>query len=131
VEKNVCWAVSAGAEASFGVKYKENVDSPLEIAVGVEQMNSRESCSSWTEVPGGYTVFLSVFDQKDPNFAQAYALVPEFDYKLPTNKSVKNYGHGSQAKVVCINRLTTMGLDPLEAGAYVENNIKLSSKGSR
>lgn len=43
---------------------------------------------------------------------------------------MSNYGHGSSAKVVCVNRLTTMGLDSAEAGAYVENNIKLSSGSS-
>jgi len=39
-------------------------------------------------VPGGYNVYMSVFSQKDPNFATAYGLVPEFDYKLPTNINV-------------------------------------------
>ena len=87
----------------------------------------RESCESWTEVPGGYTLFLSVFDQKDPNFATAYSLVPEFDYKLPTNKSVPVAARSAQSKVVCINRISTVGLNWLEPGACVENSIKLSS----
>jgi hypothetical protein len=40
---------------------------------------------------------------------------------------VSKYGHGSAAKVVCVNRITTSGLDSSEAGAYVENNIKIAS----
>jgi len=69
VEKKVCWTISTGAGASFGVKHEGNEDSPLELAVGADVGISRESCSSWTDVPGGYTVYMSVFDQKDPNFA--------------------------------------------------------------
>ena len=69
VEKNVCWTVSTGVEASFGVKHEGNPDSALELAVGASADISFKSCSSWTDEPGGYTVFLSVFDQKDPNFA--------------------------------------------------------------
>lgn len=62
VEKKVCWTISTGVGASFGVKHEGDEDSPLELAVGADASISRESCSSWTDVPGGYTVYLSVFD---------------------------------------------------------------------
>jgi len=80
VKKDVCWTISTGVEASAGVKHEGDPDSPLELAVSASADVSVKSCSHWTDVPGGYTVWLSVFDQKDPNFAVAYGLVPEFDY---------------------------------------------------
>jgi len=31
VKKDVCWTISTGVEASFGVKHEGNEDSPLEL----------------------------------------------------------------------------------------------------
>jgi len=47
---------------------------------------------------------------------------------LPTNKSVsRKSGTKADSKVVCLNRISTNGLDYSEAGAYVELSINLSS----
>lgn len=47
---------------------------------------------------------------------------------LPTNKSVsRKSGTNANSKVVCLNRISTNGLDYSEAGAYVELSINLSS----
>jgi len=47
---------------------------------------------------------------------------------LPTNKKVtRKSGTSEDSKVVCLNRISTNGLDYSEAGAYVELSINLSS----
>jgi len=84
VEKKTCWTVRAGAEAAVGLDVADSV----EVGASLIAQISREECSEWVDVPGGYNVHLSVFDQQDPAFAQAYGLVPEFNYKLPTDKTV-------------------------------------------
>jgi len=35
-----------------------------------------EDCSKWTEVPGGYTVSMSVYNYNDPSYSHAYAVTP-------------------------------------------------------
>lgn len=89
----------------------------LTIGAEVGGQVSYKDCSEWTDVPGGYNVYLSVFDQTDPNFDMAYGLVPEFEPKLANANGVSSYAdHPASARVVCINRITTMGLDFAEAG---------------
>ena len=128
VEKSVCWTVTAGVAASAGVKSDkvEALSASAEAGADV----SMQDCSSWTDVPGGYNVYLSVFDQTDPNFDVAYGLVPEFGAKLPTGKAAPATNHPASARVVCINRITTLALDSAEAGYEVEVGINLSSSKS-
>jgi len=126
VGKKVCWTVSTSVAASVG-ESEDSFTVGVEAEVGV----SYEDCSEWTAVPGGYNVYMSVFDQTDPNFDMAYSLVPEFEATLPKNKSVPKNNHPSSARVVCINRMTTLGLDYSEAGWMVENNINLAARSTR
>jgi len=127
VEKKVCWTVSASVAASVGETDDEGVTIGAEMEAGV----SYENCSSWTDVPGGYNVYLSVFDQTDPNFDMAYSLVPEFVATLPKKNNVAKTNHPRSARVVCINRITTLGLDYSEAGNNVEIGIKMDGVSTR
>jgi len=37
-----------------------------------------EDCSTWKEVPGGYTVHMSVYNHDDPSYDLAYSLTPSW-----------------------------------------------------
>ena len=54
VAKKVCWTVSAGVSASVGAELADGESIGAEVGAAL----SVESCSKWTEVPGGYTVYL-------------------------------------------------------------------------
>jgi len=83
--------------------------------------------SEWTDLPGGYTAYITVYEKENPNYNYIYQ---NFAY----GKFISSNGPASEhlnvvlpkkAKVVCINRVTTKGLtDP---GSNSEININLNA----
>jgi hypothetical protein len=58
-----CWEVSAGITGKIGIKAEvEAIKFEAEAGAELDASISFKSCSEWTDLPGGYNVYLSVFD---------------------------------------------------------------------
>jgi hypothetical protein len=61
--------VAVGIGASSG---------PASAGVGVKAGFKYEDCSEYTELPGGYTAHMSVYNYNDPSYDLAYSLTPSW-----------------------------------------------------
>lgn len=53
-------------------------DGPVTAGKALKAGFKYEDCTKWTEVPGGYTVHMSVYNYNDPSYNLAYALTPNW-----------------------------------------------------
>ena len=51
---------------------------PVKAGLGVSVGFKYEDCIKWTEVPGGHTVHMSVYNYNDPSYDLAYSLTEEW-----------------------------------------------------
>jgi hypothetical protein len=67
--------ITIGLDIAFGIGATQG---PVTAGIAVKAGFKYEDCSKWTEVPGGYTVHMSVYHHDDPNYDLAYSLTPSW-----------------------------------------------------
>ena len=70
IDHDGCFTFEFEVSAGLGAK-----SGKADLGVGVSAGFKYENCSTWTEVPGGYNVHMSVYTPSDPSYDLAYSLV--------------------------------------------------------
>jgi len=68
--------VSIDFDIAFGIGA---TNGPVKFGVSVYAGFKYEDCSAWKEVPGGYTVHMSVYNYNDPSYDLAYSLTGSWE----------------------------------------------------